>query len=109
MLAVTNSPTYPTTLRELSSLDDQLALLIQAIAHSKAKHGFFTAMNKDPAGFIKRWISSQGRDQQVFMGEATRGGGEDGQGDEFRKGGEDGVWGSQGVRETVGLWLSRPR
>ncbi|KAI9696054.1 MAG: SWI/SNF complex component snf12 [Candelina mexicana] len=109
MLAVTNNPTYPTTLRSLSTLDDQLAVLIQAIAHSKAKHNFFTHMGRDPATFMGRWKSSQKRDQEVFMGEATRGGGEDGQGEEFRRGGKRGVWGTEPVRESVALWLSRSR
>ncbi len=109
MLAVTNNPTYPSTLRDLTSLDDQLSILVQAIAHSKAKHNFFTHMGKDPAAFIRRWTSSQRRDMEVFMGEATRGGGEDGLGEEFRKGGREGVWGSEGVRETVGLMISRQR
>jgi hypothetical protein len=40
------------------------------------------------------------------MGEATRGGGEDASGEEFRRGGKDGVWGSENVRESVNLLLS---
>ncbi|KAI9811734.1 MAG: hypothetical protein M1827_005279 [Pycnora praestabilis] len=98
-----------TTLEEIRALDEQLALIIQKIAHSKAKHGYFTSMSKDPAGFVRRWISSQSRDLEVILGEATRGGNEEGQGEEFRRGGADGVWGTDHVRESVGLWLARTR
>ncbi|KZF25261.1 putative SWI-SNF complex subunit [Xylona heveae TC161] len=113
MIALTTNPAYPATLRSIASLDDQLALIIQALAHSKAKHGFFTAMAADPAAFVRRWVSSQQRDLQVILGEATRGIGAGAAddayaSDEFRRGGQAGVWGSDGVRESVGLWLARP-
>ncbi|KAI9776162.1 MAG: SWI/SNF complex component snf12 [Geoglossum umbratile] len=107
MASVLSSPTYPTTLRALTALDEQLATLVQAIAHSRAKHGFFSAMGRDPAGFVRRWTSSQKRDLEVILGEAGRGGGEDGAGEEWRRGGREGVWGSEGVRESVGLWLAK--
>ncbi|KAH0536293.1 hypothetical protein FGG08_006831 [Glutinoglossum americanum] len=109
MAAILTSPTYPATLRTLASLDDTLSHLVQAIAHSRAKHGFFEAMGRDPAGFLSRWGGSQRRDLEVILGEATRGGGEDGSagGEEWRRGGKGGVWGSEGVRESVGLWLAK--
>jgi SWI/SNF-related matrix-associated actin-dependent regulator of chromatin subfamily D len=88
-------------------MDDQLALIIQAMTHAKAKHAFFTSLSRDPVGFVRRWTSSQRRDLEVILGEATRGGGEEGQGEEWRRGGKDGVWGSQNARESVGLWLAR--
>lgn len=103
-------PVPDPTLQTLANLDEQLALLIQAMTHSRAKHAFFTALAKDPVGFVKRWIASQRRDLEVIMGEATRGGGgEDGGavGEEWRYGGENGVWGGEGAREAVGLWLAR--
>ncbi|KAI9857491.1 MAG: SWI/SNF complex component snf12 [Trichoglossum hirsutum] len=107
MATLITSPTYPLTLRTLTTLDDQLSHLVQAIAHSKAKHGFFSAMARDPVGFVRRWVGSQRRDLEVILGEATRGGGEDGGGEEWRRGGQGGVWGSEGVRESVGLWLAK--
>ncbi|KAI9846704.1 MAG: SWI/SNF complex component snf12 [Sclerophora amabilis] len=105
------NPSYTATLRNIASLDDSLAMTVQAIAHSRAKHGFFTAMSRDPAGFVKRWTSSQRRDLEVILGEATRGGGEEGvgQGEEWRRGGETGVWGTNDVKESVGLWLARAK
>ena len=116
LTALITDPGYPATLREIAALDDRLALLVQAVARAKAKHGFFTAMSKDPAAFVRRWTSSQKRDLEVILGEATRGGngaaGQDdgaGQAEEWRKGGAEGVWGTPGVRESVELWLSRGR
>lgn len=107
MLAMTQNPEYPATLRQISQLDDQLALIIQAIAHSKAKHSFYKSMQGDPVGFIKRWMSSQQRDLEVILGEATRGGGEDGSAPEFQRGGSDGVWGTQVVKEAVRYKLAK--
>jgi len=72
--------------------------------------------------FLKRWISSQKRDLEVILGEASRPGvrlpsalradnapDDIGLplGDEWRKGGEGGIWGGQGARESVGLFLAR--
>ncbi|MCJ1353271.1 MAG: SWI/SNF complex component snf12 [Icmadophila ericetorum] len=107
--SIIQNPTYPATLRQIASLDEQLAATVQAINHSKAKHAFFSAMSKDPATFVRRWTSSQKRDLEVILGEATRGGGEDGVGEEFRRGGKNGVWGTEIVRESVGLMVSHKR
>ena len=87
--------------------DDDLALLVQKIQQTNAKRKFYDNLAKDPTNFVKRWISSQQRDLEVIMAEATRGGGEDGSGEEWRRGGQDGVWGSQLARESVGMWLAR--
>ncbi|KAH8730952.1 hypothetical protein GQ44DRAFT_606207 [Phaeosphaeriaceae sp. PMI808] len=95
------------TLQEIQKIDEQLVLLMGAIGQSKAKHAFFTSMSKDPVTFFKRWLSSQKRDLEVLLGEATRGGGEDASGEEWRRGGADGVWGSDVARESVALWLAR--
>jgi SWI/SNF-related matrix-associated actin-dependent regulator of chromatin subfamily D len=100
------NPAFPATLREISTLNDQLATLVQAIGHSKAKHLFLTGFSKDPCNFAMKWMSSQKRDLEIVMGEATRGGGEDAMGEEFRKGGKTGIWGSEHVRESVNLMLS---
>ena len=95
------------TLQEIHKLDEQIVLLMGAIGQSKAKHAFFTSMSKDPVAFVKRWLSSQKRDMEVLLGEASRGGGEDASGEEWRRGGADGVWGSEVAKESVALWLAR--
>lgn len=77
--------------------------------HSKAKHAFLTSMSKDPVNFVKRWTSSQRRDLEVILGEASRGQAEEGLGEEWRKGGKDGVWGGDVARESVALFLARQR
>ncbi|MCJ1388901.1 hypothetical protein MMC18_001752 [Xylographa bjoerkii] len=107
MLAITHNPAYNTTLMQITELDKRLALIVQAINDSKAKHAFLTSMSKDPTTFVRRWVSSQKRDLEVILGEATRGGGEDGLGEEFRRGGKDGVWGTENVRESVGLMVAK--
>jgi SWI/SNF-related matrix-associated actin-dependent regulator of chromatin subfamily D len=95
------------TLQNIHQIDDQIVLLMGAISRSKAKHAFFTSMSKDPVAFVKRWLSSQKRDLEVLLGDATRGGGEDASGEEWKHGGADGVWGSEVARESVALWLAR--
>jgi SWI/SNF-related matrix-associated actin-dependent regulator of chromatin subfamily D len=95
------------TLQEIQKIDEQLVLLMAAVGQSKAKHAFFTSMSKDPVAFFRRWLSSQKRDLEVLLGEATRGGGEDVSGEEWRRGGADGVWGSEVAKESVALWLAR--
>jgi len=87
--------------------DDELAVLVQKLHQTNAKRKFYENLAKDPTSFIKRWISSQQRDLEVILAEATRGGGEEGMSEEWRRGGNDGVWGSQQARESVGLWLAR--
>lgn len=114
------SPSSLATLQSLAQLDDLLLLIVQRLHTGKAKHAFFDAMARDPAGFVRRWVGSQRRDLGVILGEATAGaefergdleGGIrpslDAQGDEWRWGGEGGVWGSGVARESVGLWLAR--
>jgi SWI/SNF-related matrix-associated actin-dependent regulator of chromatin subfamily D len=107
MLAMTHNPEYPAALRQISQLDDQLAAIIQALAHSKAKHSFYKSMQSDPVNFVKRWMSSQKRDLEVILGEATRGGGEDGNAPEFQRGGSGGIWGTQAVKEAVRYKLAK--
>jgi len=76
---------------------------VQKISNSKSKHIFFDALSKNPTEFFAKWLSSQKRDLEVISGEATRGGGEDASGEEWRKGGKDGVWGSENARQSVNL------
>ncbi|KAI9672905.1 MAG: SWI/SNF complex component snf12 [Trizodia sp. TS-e1964] len=106
MASIARNPQYQLTLHDLGRLDDTLADIVQAISHSKAKHAFFSAMGRDPGNFINRWMSSQKRDLEVILGEAGRGGGEDAQGEEWRRGGASSVWNTQGVRESVTLFLA---
>ena len=94
-------------LRTIIQTDDDLALLVQKIHQTNAKRKFFENLAKDPASFVKRWTASQQRDLEVVLAEATRGGGEDNAGEEFRRGGVDGLWGSEVVRESVGMWLAK--
>jgi SWI/SNF-related matrix-associated actin-dependent regulator of chromatin subfamily D len=104
---ILTSQSYPATLRSIAKLNDDVALLVQAIAHSKSKHMFLTGLSKDPASFVKRWISSQKRDLEIIMGETGRGA-EDG-GEEWRRGGEGSVWESDNVRESVNLLLAKAK
>lgn len=106
MIAVTQSPSHAPTLQNIARIDDQIALLVQAMAHSKAKHGFFTSMSNDPANFVKRWISCQKRDLDVVLG-SSQWGEEDWQDATWRKGGQEGPWGSGEAWEGVGNYLSR--
>jgi len=46
-------------LREIATLNDHLALLVQKIGNSKAKHTFFDALSKNPTEFIARWLRQQ--------------------------------------------------
>ncbi|KJZ72044.1 hypothetical protein HIM_08605 [Hirsutella minnesotensis 3608] len=105
---ITNTQ-YATILKEVTLLDEQLARIIQAVAVSKAKHSFFTSLGDDPTTFVRNWLSSQKRDLEIIMGEASRGGGESAHGDEWRKGGSSSVWGTQNARESVNVLLSRQR
>lgn len=107
-LAFIQNPQFAGMLKDVAVMDDQLALLVQGISASKAKHTFLTSMAESPATFVKQWLSSQKRDLDVVMGEATRGGGEDAAGDEWKKGGKDSPWATQNARESVTVMLSKP-
>lgn len=102
-----SNPQYATMLKEVTSLDDQLARIVQAIGVSKAKYSFFTSLHQDPANFIRNWLSSQKRDLDIIMGESTRGGNDSISGDEWRRGGSNSVWATQNARESVNVLLSK--
>lgn len=104
ILAITSSSQTAQNLRQITTLDDQLAVIIQGIQHHKAKHTFYKNFNRDPVGFLKKWYSSQQRDLSVILGEIERG---DVAGLEFAKGGKEGVWGSDIVEEAVRYRLAR--
>ncbi|KAI0455998.1 hypothetical protein F5B21DRAFT_167845 [Xylaria acuta] len=107
MSAFLNNAGYASMLKEVASLDEQLAIIIQAVHVSKSKHDFLSSLSEDPATFVRNWLSSQKRDLEVILGEAMRGGGEDATGDEWRKGGTDSIWGTVNARESVNALLSR--
>ncbi|KAI0025840.1 hypothetical protein F4780DRAFT_720125 [Xylariomycetidae sp. FL0641] len=96
---------YVSMLKEAATLDEQLAVIVQAIHVSKGKHAFLSSLSEDPATFVRNWLSSQKRDLEVVMGEAMRG--EDTTGDEWRKGGKDSIWSTVNARESVNVILSK--
>lgn len=104
-----NNSEYAAMLKDISSLDEQLARLIQATAVSKAKHAFFTSLSEDPAQFLKTWLGSQKRDLEVILGDTGRGAGDILTAEEWRRGGADSVWTTQNARESVNILLSRQR
>ena len=99
----------------IAELNREIAFIVQSLHHSKARHSFFTSLSKDPATFVKRWISSQKRDMEIILGDsrmgigvALPGPGEEWMGDEFRRGGAQGVWGSANAREAAGFLVHKP-
>lgn len=106
MMALIQNPQYTSGMRQIASLDDQVALIIQALTHSRARHAFFTALSKDPVTFVKRWVNSQRRDLENIMGDINSGG--DASGPEFRRGGANSVWDSAVANEAVRYMLAKP-
>lgn len=102
-----NNPQYAAMLREITSMDDQLARIVQAVAVSKARHSFLDSLAESPAKFVNNWLSSQKRDLEVIMGDSTNG--ETTTGDEWRRGGSNSVWATQNARESVNVLLARQR
>ena len=108
MMALMGSPQRTGAMRQITTLDDQVALIVQALTHSRARHSFYMALSKDPVTFVRRWINSQRRDLETILGEAPRGGGEDGSGPEFRRGGTDSPWDTPVAREAIRYMLAKP-
>lgn len=108
MMSLTQNPQYTAGLRQIAALDDQVALIVQTLTHSRARHSFYTALSKDPATFLKRWVNSQRRDLEAILGDATFAGGGDGSGPEFRRGGPDSAWNSPVAREAIRYMLAKP-
>ncbi|KAI5858667.1 hypothetical protein BZA05DRAFT_330538 [Tricharina praecox] len=102
MHAVMQSPSYIGMLREISTIDDHIAMLVQAINHSKAKRDFWRSLAEDPAEFVKRWVSSQKRDLDTLSGETP---GRMVEEDEVRKAAQ---W-KERVAESVYLLLVKQR
>jgi hypothetical protein len=110
LLPVINNPDFMGMLKDVTALDERLARLIQTTAVSKAKHSFLTSLSEDPANFVRNWLSSQKRDLDIIMGEATRTGGDSvAIGEEWRRGGSNSVWATQNARESVNVLLSKQR
>ncbi|KAL2411322.1 SWI/SNF and RSC complexes subunit ssr3 [Exophiala dermatitidis] len=103
-MKMTQNPNHQAQLRQIADLDDQIAVLVQAIHHHKARHDFFSAMAKDPVAFSKKWLASQKKDLSVILAEAEKG---DFSGLEFDQSGEDGVWNSDLVKEAVRYRLAK--
>ncbi|KAJ5760197.1 hypothetical protein N7520_007353 [Penicillium odoratum] len=106
MMTLIQNPQYTSVMRQISTLDDQVALIVQALTNSRARHAFFTALSKDPANFVKRWVNSQRRDLESILGDINSGG--DASGPEFRRGGENSVWNSAVANEAVRYMLAKP-
>jgi hypothetical protein len=104
-----SNPQFASMLKETTALDDQLAKIVQAVSVSKAKHTFFTSLSKDPANFVRNWLSSQKRDLDIVLGESTRSGVDSVNGDEWRRGGSDSIWATQNAKESVNVMLSAQR
>ncbi|KAF3917470.1 hypothetical protein ABW21_db0209358 [Orbilia brochopaga] len=69
MIKVLNAQMSSPFHRNLVMEDDNIAVLVQAINHSKAKRDFWQSLGADPAAFIQQWVSSQRRDLEVILGE----------------------------------------
>jgi SWI/SNF-related matrix-associated actin-dependent regulator of chromatin subfamily D len=102
-----NNRSHINELQTIIRTDEDLALLVQKVHNTNAKRKFYENLAKDPAAFVKRWFSSQIRDQDVILAEGLRGGGEEGSGELHGKGGKEGLWGTQQAQESVGLFLAR--
>ncbi|KAJ5085364.1 hypothetical protein N7532_010135 [Penicillium argentinense] len=103
MMALTQNPKYAAGLHQIAALDDQVALIIQALNHSSARHSFYTALSKDPVAFLRRWVNSQRRDLETILGDAA-----DGTGPEFRRGGSNSAWETPVAKDAVRYMLAKP-
>ena len=95
------SQTWNEDLGTLADLDSLLPEVIQALQQSKAKHSFLRSLAQDPTTFLKKWIKSQRRDMEIMLGDDQQ------QSEVWKKGGNQGIWGSEQVRESVGLLVQR--
>jgi len=110
MSALTTSSTHLASLKAITQIDDDIALLVRKMADQNSKRKFHDSLARDPARFVKRWVGSQQRDLEILLAEGGRGAGDEGYaGEEFRRGGESSVWAGHLARESVGLWLARQK
>lgn len=101
------SPTYAPALQEIAKLNDETAVIIAALQHSKAKHIFLTNLSKYPVEWLNKWVNSQQRDLEIIRGEAARTSELSSGGEEWRKGGDRGAWGTEGAREAAAIYLHK--
>lgn len=101
------SPTYAPALQEIAKLNDETAVIIAALQHSKAKHIFVTNLSKYPVEWLNKWVNSQQRDLEIIRGEAARTSELSIGGEEWRKGGDRGAWGTEGAREAAAIYLHK--
>lgn len=52
---------------DIQSLDDQIALTIQAMNSSRLKHKFLQSMSVNPSETISQWLDSQASDLRIIM------------------------------------------
>ncbi|KAJ6518597.1 SWI/SNF complex 60 kDa subunit [Mycena sanguinolenta] len=52
----------------LTKLDDEIAILAQALHNSHLKRTFLQSFARDPAQFIQTWLESQSRDLETVLG-----------------------------------------
>ena len=55
----------PSTMREITVMDERVSALVQHIRLSKLKHDFMLDFVSNPVEFINKWIASQSRDLEV--------------------------------------------
>ena len=94
--------TFSKRLENIAQLDKDIALAVQGMYASKAKVNFLSQLAEEPVGFVKKWMSSQQADEEVILAE------ERSRGPEWSRSGAEGVWNTQGAKESVGLMLARP-
>ncbi|EPQ55665.1 hypothetical protein GLOTRDRAFT_138501 [Gloeophyllum trabeum ATCC 11539] len=54
--------------RELTKLDEEIALHVQSLHNSHIKRTFLRSFAKDPAEFVQTWLASQSRDLESVLG-----------------------------------------
>ncbi|KIP06774.1 hypothetical protein PHLGIDRAFT_106629 [Phlebiopsis gigantea 11061_1 CR5-6] len=64
-VAVTMSPE---TLKELSRVDDEIALHMQSLQNAHLKRTFLQSFADNPQEFIQTWLESQSRDLETVLG-----------------------------------------
>ncbi|KAJ3413579.1 SWI/SNF complex component snf12 [Chytridiales sp. JEL 0842] len=57
-------------LKEIGTLDEQIARHVEEITNCKMKRDFMLAFAADPANFVQRWTASQARDLEVILGDS---------------------------------------
>ncbi|GJJ09820.1 hypothetical protein Clacol_004044 [Clathrus columnatus] len=56
------------TVKQITSIDDEIGLAAQSIRNSKVKVDFLKAFADDPRSFVKTWLESQSRDLDIILG-----------------------------------------